>query len=156
MASTMIDPIVSVIFCEDIRQEVGGKVSLMGCYADTLQFQSLPVKQRIWLFVRVFGRFENGTTFKVMLRFEKKTLIIFEMTAHQLNYIDDNPGSISGRLPIDIEIDRPGVLSVIVSIDDKDYPCAHTLRVLKPLIESQKPPPQRPKQKRSQRPKSKR
>ena len=34
--------LLTVQFCDDIRQEVGNKFSLMGCYGDDMFFQSLP------------------------------------------------------------------------------------------------------------------
>jgi hypothetical protein len=41
----MDDPFGVAIFCDDIREEVGGKISLIGCYGVDMQFQgvSFPV-----------------------------------------------------------------------------------------------------------------
>jgi hypothetical protein len=33
-----MDPLGIAIFCDDIREEVGGKFSLIGCYANDIQF----------------------------------------------------------------------------------------------------------------------
>lgn len=33
-----MEPSGIAIFCDDIREEIGGKVSLIGCYADDMQF----------------------------------------------------------------------------------------------------------------------
>ena len=37
------DRIATAIFCDDIRQEVGGKMSFMGCYQSELIVPSTPV-----------------------------------------------------------------------------------------------------------------
>jgi hypothetical protein len=37
-----VDRFVSVQFCDDIRQEVGNKFSLIGCYGDSIQVNPIP------------------------------------------------------------------------------------------------------------------
>ena len=36
-------PLLSTIYCDDIRQEVGGKLSLMGVYNNVMYVQQFPV-----------------------------------------------------------------------------------------------------------------
>ena len=38
-----ITPQVESIFCDDIRQEIGGKITLVGIYADDLILESFPL-----------------------------------------------------------------------------------------------------------------
>lgn len=39
----MADRFISIQFCDDIRQEVGNKLSLMGCYPGAIQVERTPV-----------------------------------------------------------------------------------------------------------------
>ncbi len=43
-------PFVSTIYCDDIRQEIGGKLSLMGVYNGVMYVQQFPVNlPKLWI-----------------------------------------------------------------------------------------------------------
>lgn len=126
----MTEPVVSVIFCEDIRREVGGKVSLMGCYGDVLKYPTLPAKQRLFLYVRILGRFERETNFRLTVLRDQDELMAVDINVTDVNYMDHLPGTIVGWIQLDTTIENPCRLSARVTIDDQDFDFPETLRII--------------------------
>jgi len=45
-----MQPFLSTIYCDDVRQEVGGKLSLIGVYKDVMYVQQFPVTlPKLWV-----------------------------------------------------------------------------------------------------------
>jgi hypothetical protein len=45
-----MQPFLSTIYCDDVRQEVGGKLSLIGVYNDVMYVQQFPVTlPKLWV-----------------------------------------------------------------------------------------------------------
>jgi len=64
------DRYVTAIFCDDIRHEVGGKISYMGCYQSEIVVQTAPVLlAKLCVFVSVFtpkNRLFKSLIFRVL------------------------------------------------------------------------------------------
>jgi hypothetical protein len=59
----VLDRFISTQFCDDIRQEVGNKLSLMGCYSATIQVERVPaVLPKLCAVVKVYTPLERPFT----------------------------------------------------------------------------------------------
>lgn len=125
----MTDHAIDVTFCDDIRMEIGGKVSLMGCYGDIMQVQSMPAKIRVHAHLRILGRFENDTLFRTTLLKNDEEVISFDWQIREIEYKNDDPGTIGGGFPFELEVAEPCKLALRVTINDQEYICPQTLMV---------------------------
>lgn len=86
--------ISNFIVCDDIRMELGGKISLMGIYTDTINFNTFPDKKGQWPKPFDFAiysqiEFASSDDYKEMVKFfkveleynEEKTTVIADGTA---------------------------------------------------------------------------
>jgi hypothetical protein len=59
----VFDRFISTQFCDDIRQEVGNKLSLIGCYPGTIQVERLPAMlPKLCAMVKVYTPLERPFT----------------------------------------------------------------------------------------------
>lgn len=65
------DRILTAIYCDDIRREIGGKMSFMGCYESQLSVESMPIAlPKLCIFataITPISRPIRSLTFRVML-----------------------------------------------------------------------------------------
>lgn len=93
-------PRVELLFCDDIREEVGGKRSLMGVYSDELIVKKFPSTiSKLCVFVKLLAKTDNPITeFKIdllkndsvfeSLPIQKPTISVLEENKeHQAIYI---------------------------------------------------------------------
>jgi hypothetical protein len=59
----VFDRFISTQFCDDIRQEVGNKLSLMGCYSATIQVDRVPaILPKLCAIVKVYTPLDRPFT----------------------------------------------------------------------------------------------
>lgn len=59
----MADRFISTQFCDDIRQEVGNKISLIGCYSSIIQVERAPaILPKLCAIVKVYSPLERPFT----------------------------------------------------------------------------------------------
>ena len=78
--------LLDFIICDDIRNELGNKHSLMGIYDDSIEFQVTPDNQNTWpklLRIGIYAKVkteDNEEVFKFKIRMkynEKETVLLF-------------------------------------------------------------------------------
>lgn len=81
------DRFVHAVFCDDIRQEVGGKVSLMGCYQGDLLVSFMPVAlPKLCVFATISTPVERPLkTLKVRVMQDETELVSLDVPADDMN-----------------------------------------------------------------------
>lgn len=121
------DYTLTALFCDDIRQEVGNKVSLMGCYQGELIVPAAPiVLPRLCVHVSliapkatrlkslVFSVRVNPATELGRVQIPKATL-----QAHHKVASGANPGVSAALVISPFQIDKPCTLQVLAVVDDQ-------------------------------------
>jgi len=83
------DRFVHAVFCDDIRQEVGGKVSLMGCYQGDLLVPFMPVAlPKLCVFATISTPVERPLkTLKVRVMQDETELVSLDVPADDMNKV---------------------------------------------------------------------
>lgn len=110
--------LLNFIICDDIRQELGNKHSLMGLYDDSIDFQVTPDNQNTWpksLRIGIYAKVklednEKAFKFKIRMKYNKKETVLVDnilpqsetnpfhkivITLVNGNFVFENPGNIT-------------------------------------------------------------
>ena len=149
MISDLKAPLRSIIFCDDIRSEVGGKVSLMGCYKDNIQVLEMPAllpKLCVVAFVELPRKVSPHDVRMTVtqdgkplgLRDWKLGVDLLKEGADSSN--ETIPSSLRVALTmVPFQIIKPGMLSASVAVNEQVY-CEGFLELrLRPAVESTTP-----------------
>lgn len=125
----MTDKTVTAIFCDDIRQELGNKIALMGCYQDVLLVPSLPAtlpKLCAWIVVSTpLDKPFNSLSFRLVLNDNKEIakLNIPNDDLVKMAAINSfNAANLSVRASLimsPFQIDAEGTLQIYVDTEDE-------------------------------------
>lgn len=82
-------PFLSTIYCDDIRQEVGGKLSLMGVYNTVMYVQQFPVSlPKFWVVATfVASKDEPPASLKFRVFMNNEPLADFDATQEHLQQL---------------------------------------------------------------------
>lgn len=123
-----MEPTVTVLFCEDVRHEIGGKVSLMGILGETIFVEKFPVTlQKIcshFVFEMHRSQFpKTRLSVKLFINGAEKEGV--DLPAEML---ENAPPSEHGMVRImgsidmlNLQITEPTELAVSVLLDDKKF-----------------------------------
>lgn len=100
------DRFLTATYCDDIRQEVGNKISLMGCYQGELVVPSAPLAlPKLCVFISAST--PNGRPFKTLairIAQEDAELARLDIPEDALNQAAQNPEATSTRLSVSTAI----------------------------------------------------
>lgn len=122
-----VDRFVHAVFCDDIRREVGNKMSLMGCYQSDLIVQSLPmVLPKLCVFVTVSSPLSRPLK-KLAIRVDQgeKPLVVMQIAGEDLIRVTPPPQASATRFLANAGIElspfaitAPGEIRVVVVTED--------------------------------------
>lgn len=95
------------LICDDIRQEVGNKFSLMGIYDSDIKIQARAPESLAWplgINLALFGRFQMESTDPIFDSFE----IQVQHNKHEVAKVQANLTSVSRDNPITLNTRMPG------------------------------------------------
>ncbi|WP_027967294.1 DUF6941 family protein [Halomonas halocynthiae] len=112
------------IFCDDIRQEVGDKLTFVGVYSNNLQVEQLPATLPK-LCLSVFCTFDRARPIKHMsidVLLGETTIAQTEIEPDRFgesdSWLEESPGVIQGNLIFSpLNITEPCVISLVVTAD---------------------------------------
>ncbi len=114
---------ISCIFCEDIRHEQGGKISLMGCFHKALKIPTVPcelIKLCVHITIVLDDDTElNDASVRLMLNGKERAEYSFEKNSIEMVGHDTNtPTHIIAGLQIPrFNIDELGTIDVLVTVN---------------------------------------
>lgn len=121
------DRILTAIYCDDIRNEVGNKMSFMGCYQSELFVPTAPIGlAKLCIFATVLtpiARPFKSLTLRVLL--DETELARMEVPAEQFSNLPDVPDATATRRSFSAAlafspfiIEKPAVLRVVADTEE--------------------------------------
>lgn len=131
--TTVQDRVLHTIFCDDVRNEVGGKLSLMGCYSGELSVPSFPMTlpKLCMHFSFVFDRLRPlSGSLTITLYKSGEALARHEINTEELSpppekYARADAGfrMVQGVLAISqIKLEKPEVFQLIAEVQGESIP----------------------------------
>jgi len=110
-----------IIFCDDVREEVGNKLSLMGVYSKKIVFPSLPVVMRSFHIVVIFENLKkNFKRFNLVFNLPEAKPLEVSGTPPAPKDKNENMNLLLGYAALKIE--KPGIASAKLFIDGEEKP----------------------------------
>lgn len=110
-----------LVLCDDIRNEVGNKKSLMGIYTNKLIVKSVPaVIPRICLYIALEGIKRTFKNIHVKTKFPKSEAQSFDLKDLPPNNLGQNVAM--GVIISPFKVEAPGNARFEISLDDDEKP----------------------------------
>lgn len=110
-----------IIFCDDVRDEVGNKLSLMGIYSDKLVVQSLPIQLRTFNIVASLEKLKKSVEkFRIIFTLPGAKPIDVSSPQAPSTKGQKNANIVFGLAPLRIE--SAGMATAAVYINDAEKP----------------------------------
>jgi hypothetical protein len=75
----LVERFIGLQFCDDVRQEIGGKFSLIGCYSGAIQVHPMPsVLPKLCVLVKVYTPIERPFE-KLVIRLLRDEVLLAEL-----------------------------------------------------------------------------
>lgn len=117
---------ISTVFCDDIRHEIGGKLSLIGCYGETVSLPQLPasIPKLCVFFVLNLEDLEGKIQIELRLTKNQEVLLNQTATFEQMPNTESEHDSqmVQGALSLPTQtIDKGDVFDLIAIIEGVEH-----------------------------------